>query len=319
MLFITGVLYADDVANTSGQPQPTQPLQSIIPVMPSATMMPNPTVFPKQPNTNLPVIKPVNNGMLENAGIYSNAGTLQIDRYTTLLGVNTSSMTVSTATITHLYGIPSPTVQRFTSGSGTYVLPNPSPLYLRVITVGGGGGGSGSGPITANPTNGGSAGGTTFGPTLTANGGAGGVWNSNGGAAGGSCVFIPIEVLAVPGGTGEDGALIATIGFNSDGGVGGSTPLGGGAVGSDATAGRSGRSGTGEGGAGGGTGSGAANEITGSGGGAGCYMETIIPNPASTYSYAVGGGGTAGTGNGTGGTNGGAGGSGLIVVEEYYQ
>lgn len=83
-----------------------KPLSAIVPSMPSATMMPNPTVFPPKPSVNLPVIKPVNTGMLEQAGIYSNAGNLQIDRYTTLLGVNTSSATISSGTVTGILTVP---------------------------------------------------------------------------------------------------------------------------------------------------------------------------------------------------------------------
>lgn len=113
-----GLVWGDDSGPPASQPPPepsplsvssnqqTTELQTIIPIMPSATMMPNPTVFPKQPNTNLPVIKPVNNGMLEQAGIYPQGGNLLIDRYTTLLGVNTSSATISSGTVTGILTVP---------------------------------------------------------------------------------------------------------------------------------------------------------------------------------------------------------------------
>ena len=73
---------------------------------------------------------------------------------------------------------------------------------------------------------------------------------------------------------------------------------------------------------GGGGGGGGANgsglpASTGGGGGEGEYAELLINTPAASYTYTVGGGGTAGT-SGTGGGAGGAGGSGYIIVDEYY-
>ena len=56
---------------------------------------------------------------------------------------------------------------------------------------------------------------------------------------------------------------------------------------------------------------------SGSGGGAGGYIEAIINTPfAGSYATVVGAGGAAGTGTAI---HGGAGGSGYIVIEEYYQ
>lgn len=49
-------------------------------------------------------------------------------------------------------------------------------------------------------------------------------------------------------------------------------------------------------------------------GGAGGYLEATISSPNATYSYSVGNGGTP-----SGTVPGGAGGSGLIIVEEFYQ
>jgi len=56
----------------------------------------------------------------------------------------------------------------------------------------------------------------------------------------------------------------------------------------------------------------------GGGGGSGGFVDAIISSPSSTYGYAVGAAGGAGTAGGSGFV-GGAGGSGIIIVEEYYQ
>lgn len=70
----------------------------------------------------------------------------------------------------------------------------------------------------------------------------------------------------------------------------------------------------------GGGGSGASNEQTGPGGNAGNYLEFIVPNPSTSYSYAVGTGGTGGSstsgsagGNTTFGTNQATGGNGGVI------
>src|SRR5581483_7047210 len=70
-----------------------------------------------------------------------------------------------------------PTLQKFTSGSGTYTLPN-GVLWIKVRCVGGGGGGG------ASPSGTGTAGGnTTFG-TIIAGGGSPGASTVAGGAGG---------------------------------------------------------------------------------------------------------------------------------------
>jgi hypothetical protein len=58
------------------------------------------------------------------------------------------------------------------------------------------------------------------------------------------------------------------------------------------------------------------SERGGGGGGAGGYVNAIIVNPSTSYPYIVGTGGTGGTGTSFAGGNGG---SGIIIVEEYYQ
>lgn len=211
-----------------------------------------------------------------------------------------------------------PTVQRFTSSSGTYTTPtSPSPLYLRFKMVGGGGGGGGSGTAAAGNGSNGTA--STFGATASAGGGVGGVAIS-GGSSGGTNTAVGTTILNLTGGTSEGSSNGLLSGaFSGPGGFGGFSYWGGGARGGSAgSAGTSGQTNTGEGGQGGSNGSVGASNFSGAGGGGGGYLECIISSPAATYVYAVGAGGGGGTA-GTNGSAGGSGGSGLIVVEEYYQ
>jgi hypothetical protein len=197
-----------------------------------------------------------------------------------------------------------PTIQTFTTvGSSTYT-PSTGATFIKVKMVGGGGsGGAGSNTGTA-----GSAGGnTTFGTFLTATGGSGGPagsgTNQSGGAGGTATVASPaISIVAVSGGVGS-GQTSPPAGGYSPGGAGAASPFGG-AGGSNSAA---GKANTGSGGAG--LGIPQATGYSGTGGGAGGYIEALISNPALSYSYTVGAGGA---------TGGGAGGSGVIIVEEYY-
>ncbi len=218
-----------------------------------------------------------------------------------------------------------PTIQRFTSGSGTYTTPtSPSPLYIKVKMVGGGGGGSGGGTASSS-SNGSNGGATTFGTSLlTANNGGGGVFDGSPGTGGTATVTTSstvLQVVAVSGGGG--GGASGTGGSGSvhlPGGNGGASVFGGaGRGGGDndgSGVGNAGAANTGSGGGGGLFNS--ANGFSGTGGGSGGYVEAIITSPSSTYPYAVGAGGAAGSA-GTGGFAAGAGGSGVIIVEEYYQ
>lgn len=212
-----------------------------------------------------------------------------------------------------------PTIQKFTSGSGTYTTPtSPPPLYIRVLMVGGGGGGGGSG--TASETSGGTGGNTTFGSSLlAANGGGGGVAALSGaaGGAGGTASLGSGPIgTAVSGGYGSGSSNSA----QSAGGSGAGSALGGGggggaSIAAAAQAGSPGSTNTGGGGGGASIGAGAAPP---GGGGSGGYVNALISAPSATYAYAVGAAGTAG-GAGTAGAAGGAGGSGYIEVTEYYQ
>jgi hypothetical protein len=213
-------------------------------------------------------------------------------------GTNTSWQTVTASGSV-------PTIQRFTSGSGTYTTPVGC-IAIRVKMVGGGGGGTGA------TGNGGNGSATTFGTSLlTANGGS----SSNGsgqigGAGGGVTVNSPaVTVFAFEGPGGHPGQNTPSTG----GGNGASSFLGGGGRGganAGTQAGQNAIANTGSGGGGlGSTGGG-----SGGGGGAGGYIEALISSPSASYSYTVGAGGAAGTGSPLGGL----GADGIIVVEEYY-
>lgn len=191
-----------------------------------------------------------------------------------------------------------PTVQRFTSGSGTYTTPTSprTPLYLKVTVVGGGSGGAGQ---SANSS---AASDSTFG-SITAKGGAA----SGSANSANTTAYTVIENFI--GGVGT-GAASDTGGA---GGHGGSNPCGGaGGGGYHDNTGKSAQANTGgAGGGGGGTGAAAAS----AGGNAGGYVKAIISSPSSTYSYGVG----AGSSGGTGAPVGGDGAAGIVIVEEYYQ
>jgi hypothetical protein len=204
-----------------------------------------------------------------------------------------------------------PTLQTFTSGSGTYTTPLGA-KWLRVRMCGGGAsGGSGNGG-----TNGNVGVASTFGSSLlTANGGTNGLTgaNQNGGAGGSATISSPAYGRAISGGYGggsaADSGTVAHVGghggCNAFGGFGGTS--GATQANISVPAANSGGGGGGGGSAGGGTGS-------GSGGGAGGYIDAIIPSPSATYAYAVGAGGASGGG----GNAAAAGAAGIIIVEEFY-
>jgi hypothetical protein len=212
-----------------------------------------------------------------------------------------------------------PTIQKFTSGSGTYTTPA-GVKWIRVRMAGGGGGGGASGVGQGGA--GGAGGNTTFGTTLlSAGGGAGGFGGasaSDTGSAGGSSSLGTGPIgLAQSGSPGDACLFVSASGVYLRGGKGGDTPIfAGGAQSVGNTTGAAAVANTGGGGGGGGT-DGTASASSGGGGGSGGYVEAIINSPASTYAYAVGAGGTAGA-IGSGIRAGGAGGSGMIIVEEFY-
>lgn len=207
-----------------------------------------------------------------------------------------------------------PTIQKFTSGSGTYTLPADC-KWIEVLLVGGGGGGAGS-STAANAGIGTDGGNSTFGSTLlVGNGGGAGVpagGSGLGGAGGSASLGSGVVGLSLTGGSGVGVHALSTIALS--GGLGGTNPLGGGGNSCSNSAGGAGVPFTGAGGGAAGT---PLNGYTGASGGAGGYARGFIYNPSATYAYAVGGGGNAGTA-GTGGQVGGGGGGGLIIVTEFY-
>lgn len=211
------------------------------------------------------------------------------------------------------------TIQRFTSGSGTYTKPV-GVKHLVVKMLGGGGGGGGSGDAGTSGS-GGTGGSSTFGVAfLTSTGGVGGTTQTTGGAGGTGTINSGATGFAVTGGAGSGAVYTGTASLSPSGGTGGSSFFGG-----NGGAGGTQNSGAGLAGAtntGGGGGGASANTSTavygGSGGGAGGYLEAVVTNPSATYAYAVGAAGTLGT-SGTQGNNGGAGAAGVVIVEEYYK
>lgn len=210
-----------------------------------------------------------------------------------------------------------PTIQTFTSGSGTYTTPTiKQPKYIRVRMVGGGGGGA-SGYNGAN-TSGSTGGNTTFGSSLlTANGGTGGNVSTNYGGVGGSASLGSGPIgLAISGGSGGTAIVQAASTISGAGGSGAASPFGGaGGGGYSSGAGVAAIANSGSGGGGGGSNN--AICIPGPGGGAGGFIDAIIASPLSSYAYSVGSGGAGGSGASQ--FSGGNGGSGYIEVTEYYQ
>lgn len=204
-----------------------------------------------------------------------------------------------------------PTVQKFTSGSGTYTPTSANVRRVRVRMIGGGGGG---GARTTNSGVAGSA--STFqAGAWTAAGGAAGTVAGAGGAGGGGGAdgsgTLIVRILGQDGGvstvqtdaTGDSQAIFV-------GGTGGCSAFGGGGA-QAATTGGTARTNSGGGGAGG-------NSLVatkgGGGGGAGEYVEFWITSPAAA-TYVVGAGGAGGA---AGGSGGGAGATGILICEEFY-
>ncbi len=200
-----------------------------------------------------------------------------------------------------------PTIQVFTSGSGTYTTPtSPAPLYINIEMIGGGGGGLATGVGQF----GGSAGADTlFGTTLLI--ASGGNLGQDFGGTG--TINSPATGYTVTGANG--GTSSATI-PSATGGAGASSYFGGaGTGGYGGFAGVSAVTNTGSGGGGSGGGSSFQSSV---GGAAGGYVNANISSPDATYAYTVGVGGD-GVSAGAGGWSGGNGGSGIIIVREYYQ
>ena len=207
-----------------------------------------------------------------------------------------------------------PTIQTFTSGSGTYTTPS-NCRWIRVRLVGGGGGGGGGGASAGGGSTGGN---TTFGTSLlSGSGGNGGGMGSGSGGAGGSASLGSGPIgIAIAGEYGSGGLYDAPAPAQNNGGVGGGSALFGGR-GWTSNGGLAGSGVANTGGGGGGGNLQSATAYSGCGGGGGGSVDAIITGPSSSYSYAVGSGGSGGSAGTTGGV-GGAGAAGIIIVEEHY-
>lgn len=207
----------------------------------------------------------------------------------------------------------SPTVQRLTSGT-TYTATSAGIKWLRVQMVGGGGGGGGAGGA---PTSGGTGGDTSItGPAggaigvITAKGGGGG---TAAGVGGNSAANTNTGTLTCKNIQGTQGNPVVCNTSGCGGGAGGEAPFFSGAGNGGVSTVESAGSGVANSGGGGGGAFLAA--ASGAGGGAsGSGFECIIPNPPSTFTYAIGAAGAAGTGT----NGGGVGAAGQIWIEENY-
>lgn len=217
--------------------------------------------------------------------------------------------TVASSNVVYCWGNSAPTASgTLTKATGTgdssitfsgYL----TPRYINVSMVGGGGGGGGgSGSSNGNP---GTA--TTFGGYTAGFGSGGGsVGGGSQGAGGTNTLGTGATVLVNITGASGNGA-----GTNG-GGMGGVSQFGGaGSGGCGPTGASNGTSAAANSGSGGG-GGGSSASSGGGGGGAGGYLKLMIYSPSATYSYQIGNGGALVT-------NSGAGGTGVIIVEEYYQ
>lgn len=206
--------------------------------------------------------------------------------------------------------------------AGTYNKPA-NCKYIKIKMVGGGGGATGTGSSLSGG-NGGAGGSTTFGTSLLTAGGGASVTRAAetyGGAGGTPTINSPaISLVSLTGATGSGNQFSITTDVRNAGAPGASSPFGGagqgGSAGGGAGPGGNAIANTGSGGGAPGNTS-FGQQWTGTSGGAGAYIEALIINPLSTYSYSIGSGGTGGTA-GTNGAAGGSGGSGVIIVEEYY-
>ena len=203
-----------------------------------------------------------------------------------------------------------PTYTTLYSGtSATYTTPAGA-KRLKVRMIAGGGGGA-----NAPSTTGGAGGNTIFGGTGCF-GGSGGTAGIGGSGGSGGSTGTGNEILRLAGGPGNGNwnLNVASGGDTAEisGGAGGNGPFGGAGTGTDTSSVKPAINGTGAGGAGSSYLANATGPFTGmGGGGAGEYVEFVINNPAASYVYSVGLGGTA---SGTAGV----GAEGVIAIEEFY-
>ena len=184
----------------------------------------------------------------------------------------------------------------FTAGSGSSATFNTPAGCIRLkirMMAAGGGGSSGSG-------NGAAGGDSSFGSTTVAHGGGGAAGVGGAGGTGGS-TGTGAQIIRFAGGNGGGNWNVTIPAGTQDtfaiaGGAGGTGPFGGAGQGTFNGGGTSAVQYTGAGGGGDVHAATSAGTYTGwGGGGAGEYVEFVIYNPVSSYSYTVGVGG-AGTG-----------------------
>jgi hypothetical protein len=209
-----------------------------------------------------------------------------------------------------------PTITKLTSGASNYTTPAGT-IWIRATLVGAGGAGSGSGSAAGGT--GGTGGNATFG-TLTAGGGAGGVWNAGGSSGGTPTVGAGWTNIHSMSGSAGYGTLSGMTNNYFPGSMGGAGAFGGNQpTGSYNNTGTNSTANSGSGGQGGGGNSQTGGANNGSAGGAGALVIAIIaPTPGQVFAYSVPGAATGGTA-GTTGLAGGNSGSGLIIIEEFYQ
>lgn len=199
-------------------------------------------------------------------------------------------------------------------GSGTYTTPVGA-SYISVEMVGAGGGGGGSGDSTSATV--GSAGtASTFGASLTANGGPGATTQGALPTAAATATGGDDNISGAQGSTAPkyNGAVpnsTASSGYGAPSFFGGGGPMQ--TLGSTSTP---NAVVPGSGGSGAATSSSSVGYY-GSGGGAGAFLRKLITSPAATYAYVVGQGGAGGV-IGTNGVAGGAGADGYIKVTAYF-
>jgi hypothetical protein len=271
----------------------------------------SPTAAPTSYNLVLPAAQGAASTSLVNDG----SGNLSFSTVSLTAGV-TGTLPIANGG-TGLTTWTAPTIQNFTTGSGTYTTPA-GVKYLRVRMVGGGGGGASAGISQNNGTNGGN---TTWktaanASILDANGGQGGQ-NYTASAGGTVSVVSPVTAASSFNGSGGTSSVFNTV--NGAGGGGGTSPFGGAGGGGLAGNGGNAANNTGSGGGGGGTG-GTPTSSGGGGGASGGFIDALIYTPNNSYNYVIGTVGTGGVATGTGTiTSGGAGASGYIEITEYYQ
>ena len=261
--------------------------------------LPNPGMASGAAAANVGALGGSLTGTLPNPGI-ANSGVSAASYVGTSVTVGADGRVTAAANATY------PTYQTLKSGSGaTYTTPAGA-KRLKVRMAGGGGSG-----VTTSV---GGAAGTqsAFGSTTALPGGPPGTPGASAGGSGGSggVTGTGTEILRLAGGPGGGGSQVSndTFGQEMAGGNGGNNPFGGAGMGGRQAI-TSAVPNTGAGGAGqNNNGNGLS---AGAGGGAGEYVEFVVNNPAGSYIYTVGLGGTAPAGAGNGAT-------GVICVEEWY-